>query len=195
MSCSVCEQTICSLSRRAVGRRDATVEYKALLHALSTSDSNDAFSLQDCGARCEDSPRPRVCIQRDDCTTDVIPSLPTPGSCAVSFCASSNASSIESTTWLFADSCRKEKTIGSWVSFPKFPNQIQIDARSGPPRSLDFQKVLISHTFIICFLLKRIKNQKFAWPLMKRFRKNLTSPREFDHSCRRNRGKSSANGG
>ena len=31
----------------------------------------------------------------------------------------------------------------------------------------------------ICFLLKRIKNQKFAWPLMKRFRKNLTSQKNL----------------
>ena len=51
--------------------------------SLSHESSRDMFSLQPYSARCGDSRRPRVCIQRDVGTTDVIPSLATPGSSAV----------------------------------------------------------------------------------------------------------------
>ena len=56
-----------------------------LSHEFSTTDSKDAFSLRSCSARCGDSRRPRVCIQRDVGLTDVIASLETPGSNAVSW--------------------------------------------------------------------------------------------------------------
>ena len=56
-----------------------------LSHEVSTTDSKDAFSLQSCSARCGDSRRPRVCIQRDVGLTEVIASLETPGSNAVSW--------------------------------------------------------------------------------------------------------------
>ena len=52
---------------------------------FSTTESKDALSLQSCSARCGDSGRPRVCIQRDVGLTDVIASLETPGSNAVSW--------------------------------------------------------------------------------------------------------------